>query len=81
MLFGSLLAPARTVAFSEIVVQGKATFFGIGVSANTTAAMIMAVLSAVNRALRRGALDDSMRVAATQDSTIPIVVASLSDSR
>jgi hypothetical protein len=63
----SLLAPVRSVAFSEVSVQGRATFFGIGVNVSTTAATIISVLSAVNRAISLGALDDSMRSAAAHD--------------
>lgn len=71
MLLERLSASARTIAFAEILVQRRATLFGIGVSEHRTAAMIVAVLSAVNRALRRGLLDDAMKTAATQDSTSP----------
>lgn len=63
----TLFAPTRSVAFAEISLPERTAFFGIGMHEHTTAATIIAVLSAVNRALRRGALDDSMRMAASQD--------------
>jgi len=40
-----------------------ATLFGVGLHENIVTASLMAVLSAVNRALQRGLLDDSMPAA------------------
>lgn len=57
---------ARAVAFVEITTPARATLFGIGLHENIVTASLMAVLSAVNRALRRGWLDDSMPAAGTR---------------
>jgi 2-isopropylmalate synthase len=54
---------ARAVAFVEITTPARVTLFGCGVHANTVSASLLAVLSAVNRALGQGAIDDSMPVA------------------
>jgi 2-isopropylmalate synthase len=54
---------ARAVAFVEITTPARATLFGVGLHENIVTASLMAVLSAVNRALQRGLLDDSMPVA------------------
>jgi 2-isopropylmalate synthase len=54
---------ARAVAFVEITTPARATLFGVGVHVNIVTASLLAVLSAVNRALQRGLLDDSMPVA------------------
>jgi len=51
---------ARAVAFVEITTPSRVTLFGCGVHANIVTASLLAVLSAVNRALGRGAIDDSM---------------------
>jgi 2-isopropylmalate synthase len=51
---------ARAAAFVEITTPSKVTLFGVGVHENTVTASLMAVLSAVNRALQRGFLDDTM---------------------
>lgn len=51
---------ARAVAFVEITTPARATLFGVGLHENIVTASLLAVLSAVNRALRRGLLDDSM---------------------
>jgi hypothetical protein len=60
------VAPVRTVAFAEVSIPTRYTLFGIGLSENYTAATIMAILSAFNRALRQGALDDSMKTASVE---------------
>jgi 2-isopropylmalate synthase len=70
ILWGRLPALPSTVAFAEILVHGRVTLFGVGVSGNRTTAMIVAVLSAINRALRRGLLDDGMKSAATWGSAV-----------
>jgi 2-isopropylmalate synthase len=56
---------ARAVAFVEITTPARATLFGIGLHENIVTASLMAVLSAVNRAVRRGWLDQSMPAAGT----------------
>ena len=54
---------ARAVAFVEITTESRTTLFGVGVHENIVTASLLAVMSAVNRALGRGLLDDSMPVA------------------
>jgi 2-isopropylmalate synthase len=54
---------ARAVAFVEITTPSRVTLFGCGVHANTVSASLLAVLSAVNRALGQGAIDDTMPMA------------------
>ncbi len=54
---------ARAVAFVEITTPTRTTLFGVGIHENIVTASLHAVLSAVNRALQRGYLDDSMPVA------------------
>jgi 2-isopropylmalate synthase len=54
---------ARAVAFVEITTPARATLFGVGLHENIVTASLRAVLSAVNRALQRGLLDDSMPAA------------------
>jgi 2-isopropylmalate synthase len=54
---------ARAVAFVEITTPARATLFGVGLHENIVTASLQAVLSAVNRALQRGLIDDSMPVA------------------
>jgi 2-isopropylmalate synthase len=56
---------ARAVAFVEITTPARATLFGIGLHENIVTASLMAVLSAVNRAIQRGLLDQSMPAAGT----------------
>jgi 2-isopropylmalate synthase len=56
---------ARAVAFVEITTPARTTLFGAGVHENIVTASLLAVLSAVNRALQRGLLDDSMPVASS----------------
>jgi len=51
---------ARAVAFVEITTSARATLFGAGIHENIVTASLLAVLSAVNRALSRGLLDDAM---------------------
>jgi 2-isopropylmalate synthase len=55
---------ARAVSFVEITTPARTTLFGVGIHENIVTASLLAVFSAVNRALRRGDLDDSMPVAA-----------------
>jgi hypothetical protein len=50
------------VAFIEITTPSRVTLFGCGVHANTVSASLLAVLSAVNRALGQGAIDDTMPI-------------------
>jgi 2-isopropylmalate synthase len=57
---------ARAVAFVEITTPARATLFGVGIHENIVTASLNAVLSAVNRALQRGLLDDSMPATAVQ---------------
>jgi 2-isopropylmalate synthase len=54
---------AKALAFVEITTPARATLFGVGYHENIVTASLLAVLSAVNRALQRGLLDDSMPVA------------------
>ncbi len=54
---------ARAVTFVEITTPARATLFGIGIHENIVTASLMAVLSAVNRALQRGSLSESMPAA------------------
>ena len=56
---------ARAVAFVEITTPARATLFGVGLHENIVTASLMAVLSAVNRAIQRGLLDQSMPAAGT----------------
>jgi 2-isopropylmalate synthase len=56
---------ARAVAFVEITTPSRVTLFGCGVHANIVSASLLAVLSAVNRALGQGAIDDTMPMAGT----------------
>jgi 2-isopropylmalate synthase len=57
---------ARAVAFVEITTPARATLFGVAMHENIVTASLLAVFSAVNRALKRGLLDDSMPVAAAK---------------
>lgn len=54
---------AKAMAFVEITTPARATLFGVGYHENIVTASLLAVLSAVNRALQRGLLDDAMEVA------------------
>jgi 2-isopropylmalate synthase len=56
---------AKAVAFIEITTAAKATLYGVGMHENIITASLLAVLSAVNRALKRGVLDDSMPAASS----------------
>ena len=58
---------ARAVAFVEITTPARATLFGVGMHANIITASLLAVVSAVNRALKRGLLDDAMPIAVGRD--------------
>jgi 2-isopropylmalate synthase len=55
---------ARAVAFVEITTPAPGTLFGVGLHEDVVTAALLAVLSAVNRALQRGLLDDAMLPAA-----------------
>ncbi|MBL8267192.1 MAG: 2-isopropylmalate synthase [Steroidobacter sp.] len=57
---------AKAMAFVEITTPARATLFGVGYHENIVTASLLAVLSAVNRALQRGLLDDAMPVATAQ---------------
>jgi len=54
---------ARAVSFVEITTPARATLFGVGLHENIVTASLLAVLSAVNRAMKRHLLDDSMPAA------------------
>ena len=51
---------AKAVAFVEITTPARVTLFGVGMHGNIVSASLVAVLSAVNRALQQGALSDAM---------------------
>lgn len=51
---------AKAVAFVEITTPARVTLFGVGMHGNIVSASLVAVLSAVNRAFRQGALSDAM---------------------
>jgi 2-isopropylmalate synthase len=57
---------AKAMAFVEITTPARTTLFGVGYHENIVTASLLAVLSAVNRALKRGLLDDAMPVATAQ---------------
>lgn len=54
---------AKAIAFIEITTSARHTLFGVGVHANIVSASLLAVLSAVNRALKSGYMDDAMPIA------------------
>ncbi len=54
---------AKAVTFVEITTPSRVTLFGVGMHGNIVTASLLAVLSAVNRALRIKALSDAMPVA------------------
>ena len=54
---------AKAVAFVEITTPARITLFGVGMHGNIVSASLVAVLSAVNRAFKQGALSDAMPVA------------------
>lgn len=57
-------AAALAVVFVEIAMAaGATTLFGVGMHRNAVDASLIAVLSAVNRALRTGLIDDTMLAA------------------
>ena len=62
----SATVAGRMVVFTEISIPERYTLSGIGLGENQTTASIMAILSAFNRALRQGALDDCMRTASSE---------------
>jgi 2-isopropylmalate synthase len=47
----------------EITTPARTTLFGVGMHENIVTASLLAILSAVNRALQKNLLDDSMPVA------------------
>ncbi|MES1189495.1 MAG: 2-isopropylmalate synthase [Steroidobacter sp.] len=53
---------AKAVTFVEITTPSRVTLFGVGMHANIVTASLLAVLSAVNRALKIKALSDAMPV-------------------
>ena len=54
---------AKAVTFVEITTPSRITLFGVGMHANIVTASLLAILSAVNRALKIRALSDVMPVA------------------
>ena len=54
---------ARAMSCVEITTPARTTLFGVGIHENIVTASLLAVLSAVNRALQRNLLDDAMPVA------------------
>jgi len=54
---------AKAVTFVEITTPSRVTLFGVGMHGNIVTASLLAVLSAVNRALRVKALSDAMPAA------------------
>jgi 2-isopropylmalate synthase len=54
---------ARAMCCVEITTPARTTLFGVGIHENIVTASLLAILSAVNRALQRNLLDDSMPVA------------------
>ena len=54
---------ARAMSCVEITTPARATLFGVGMHENIVTASLLAVLSAVNRALQHNLLDDAMPVA------------------
>jgi 2-isopropylmalate synthase len=54
---------ANAIAFVEITTPARVTLFGVGMHGNIVSASLVAVFSAVNRALKIGALSDVMPVA------------------
>ena len=54
---------ARAVAFVEIATPSRITLWGTGIHESIVTASLLAVLSAVNRGLRRGVLDHAMQPA------------------
>ena len=54
---------ARAMSCVEITTPARTTLFGVGMHENIVTASLLAVLSAVNRALSRNLLDDTMPVA------------------
>ena len=54
---------AKAVTFVEITTPSRVTLFGVGMHGNIVTASLLAILSAVNRALKVRALSDAMPVA------------------
>jgi len=54
---------AKAVAFVEITTPARVTLFGVGVHGNIVSASLLAVLSAVNRAIAQRALSEAMPIA------------------
>ncbi|HEU4483975.1 MAG TPA: 2-isopropylmalate synthase [Povalibacter sp.] len=54
---------ARAMSCVEITTPARTTLFGVGMHENIVTASLLAILSAVNRALQKNLLDDSMPVA------------------
>ncbi|HEY6641462.1 2-isopropylmalate synthase [Povalibacter sp.] len=54
---------ARAMSCVEITTPVRTTLFGVGIHENIVTASLLAILSAVNRALQRNLLDDAMPVA------------------
>jgi len=52
---------AQAVAYVELTTATRVTLFGVGVHANIITASLLAVLSAVNRAVASGALVPAAR--------------------
>jgi 2-isopropylmalate synthase len=48
---------AQAVAYVEITTHSRVTLFGVGIHNNIVTASLLAVLSAVNRATARGAMN------------------------
>lgn len=55
---------AQAVAFVEITTPARVTLFGVGMHRNIVSASLVAVLSAINRAFKQGALSDAMPASA-----------------
>lgn len=62
----SAVVSLRVAVFAEVSIPRRYTLFGIGLSESQTTGTILAILSAFNRALRRGVLDDSMKAASVE---------------
>jgi 2-isopropylmalate synthase len=54
---------AKAVAFVEITTPARITLFGVGVHGNIVSASLLAVLSAVNRAIKARVLSETMPIA------------------
>jgi 2-isopropylmalate synthase len=56
---------AQAVAYVEITTRSRRTLFGAGMHPNIITASLLAVVSAVNRAIHRGALAETAKKALT----------------